>query len=90
MKDDLEKYLNRQVVLDTRSSWVYIGLLEEVTAHCAVMSEVDVHDNKDTASSKELYLLQSRATGIKSNRRSVYVNLEYIVSFSPLEDVKQF
>ena len=48
MKKELEKYLKQKIVLDTRSSWVYIGVLEEVTDNCAILSEVDVHDNKDT------------------------------------------
>jgi len=90
MKSEMEKYLKQQIVLDTRSSWIYTGVLEEVTQHCAVLSGVDVHDNKDTATSKELYVLQSKTTGIKSNRQLVYVNLDYVVSFSRLEDVIQF
>lgn len=90
MKNELEKYLKQQIVLDTRSSWIYTGVLEEVTQRCVVLSGVDVHDNKDTATSKELYVLQSKTTGIKANRQLVYVNLDYVVSFSRLEDVIQF
>lgn len=90
MKNDLMKFLKQEIVLDTRSSWVYAGVLEEVTDCCAVLSGVDVHDNKDTPTTKELYILQSRTTGIKSNRQSVYINLDYVVSFSRLEDVIQF
>ena len=90
MKQDLEKFLKKKVVLDTRSSWVYIGVLEEVTEYCAVLSEVDVHDNKDISTSKEFYTLQSKTTGIKANRERVYVNLDYVISFSLLEDVRTF
>ena len=90
MKNELEKYLKQQIVLDTRSSWIYAGVLEDVTQHCAVLSGVDVHDNKDTATTKELYVLQSKTTGIKANRQLVYVNLDYVVSFSRLEDVIKF
>jgi small nuclear ribonucleoprotein (snRNP)-like protein len=90
MKQDLEKYLKKKIVIDTRSTWVYIGVLEEVTANSAVLSEVDVHDSSDTATSKELYVSQSRATGVKFNRNLAYVNLDYVVSFSALDDVKQF
>lgn len=82
--------IKRKVVLDTRSSWVYIGVLEEVTGNCAVLSEVDVHDSRDTSTTKELYVLESTTTGVKSNRDRVYVNLEYVVSFSSLDDVKRF
>ncbi|MCP4151435.1 MAG: hypothetical protein GY757_27065 [bacterium] len=90
MKKDLEKYLKQKVVLDTRSAWVYIGILEEVTESSAVLLEVDAHNNKDTLTSREVYVLESLATGIKANRKKVYVNLQYVVSFSPLEEVKQF
>lgn len=90
MKEDLEKYLKKKIVLDTRSSWIYIGVLEAVTNNCAVLSEVDVHDSKDTSTSKELYVLESKSTGIKANRNLVYINLEYVVSFSALDDVIQF
>lgn len=90
MKEDLEKYLKQQIVLDTRSSWVYIGILESVTGNSVVLSEVDVHDGKATSTSNELYVLESKSTGIKANRKLVYVNLDYVVSFSPLEAVIQF
>ncbi len=90
MKKELEKYLKRKIVLDTRSSWVYIGLLEEVTDNCVVLSGVDVHDNKETAATKELYVLGSKTSGIKSNRKLVHVNLGFVISFSSLDEVENF
>ena len=90
MKEDLEQFLKQKIVLDTRSSWMYIGVLEAVTTSSAVLSEVDVHDGKATSTSKELYVLESKTTGIKANRNLVYVNLDYVVSFSALDDVIQF
>ena len=90
MKEELEKYLKQKVVLDTSSAWVYIGILEELNDRCAVLSEADVHDSKDTPSSKEIYIWQSTTTGIKANRNRTYINLDYVVSFSLLDDVKKF
>ncbi len=90
MKNDLKQFIKQKIVLDTRSSWVYMGMLEEVTGECAVLSEVDVHFNRDTSTSKEIYVLESLTTGIKANRNRVYVNLDYVVSFSLMDDVKQF
>jgi hypothetical protein len=90
MKEDLEQYLKQKIVLDTRSSWMYIGVLEAVTTSSVILSEVDVHDSKATSTSKELYVLESKTTGIKANRNLVYVNLEYVMSFSALDDVIQF
>ena len=90
MKDDLKKFVKKKVVIDTRSSWIYIGTLKNIGADVIELTDVDVHDSKDTHTTKEIYLLDSRKTGIKSNRDSVHISLDYIVSFSPLEDVKSF
>ncbi len=90
MQTDLKKYLNKKIVVDTNSSWIYIGVLEEATNHCIVLSDVDAHDNIDTATSKELYVLESKSTGIKSNRQRVHVNRDHVISFSLLDDIKEF
>lgn len=90
MKRDLEEYLNKKIVIDSTSSWIYIGVLERVTGHCVVLSSVDAHDNTDTATSKERYVLESKITGIKANRQYVHVNLDHVVSFSLLDDIKEF
>jgi small nuclear ribonucleoprotein (snRNP)-like protein len=90
MKEELQQFLKKKILLDTRSSWIYIGTLEALTDHCAVLSEVDVHDSRDSHTTKEVYALESRVTGIKANREKVYVNLEYVISFSALDDVIRF
>ena len=90
MKEVLKKHLKKKVVLDTRSSWVYIGILEEILDTCVLLSDVDVHDNESIRSTKECYILDSKKTGIKSNRTKAYVNLDYVISFSLLDDVKYF
>ncbi len=90
MKQELEKYLKKYIVLDTHSSWVYVGLLEKVTDNCVVLSEADVHDNSDTITSKELYVYESKTTGIKPNRNLVHINMGFLVSFSLLDDIKDF
>ena len=90
MKEALKKYIKKKIVLDTNSAWIYIGLLEKVLENCVVLSDVDIHDSKDTMTSKERYVLDSKKTGIKSNRHKTFVNLDYVVSFSPLDDVISF
>jgi hypothetical protein len=90
MKSDLEEYLNKEIVIDSNSSWIYIGVLEKVTENCVVLSNADAHDNIDTSTSKELYVFESKTTGIKSNRNRVHVNLDHVVSFCLLEDIKEF
>jgi len=90
MKDVLSRYLDDKIVVDTNSAWIYIGTLREVADGWIALSDVDVHDSSETATSKEVYVLDSKATGVKSNRGLVYLNIGFVVSFSPLEDVKHF
>jgi len=90
MKETLKKFLKQKIVVDTRSSWVFIGVLENVFEDAIELSAVDVHESHDTHTSKEVYVLDSRRSGIKSNRDRVFINLDYLVSFSPLDDVKHF
>jgi hypothetical protein len=90
MRNTRESHIEKTIVLDTQSTWIYIGTREAVRDNCAILSQVDVHGSKDSSTSKDLYKSDTRTSGIKSNRNSVYVNFEYVVSFSIPEDVKQF
>lgn len=90
MKKELEAFAGQKIVVDTSSALIYIGTLEKVTKSCLVLSNVDVHDGSDSSTSKDYYIFETRQTGIKSNRESVYINLAYVVSFSLLDDVKKF
>jgi len=90
MKQVLEKYLKQKIVIDTHSSWIYLGVLENVLEGAVELSEVDVHENNDTTTTKEVYVIESKGAGVIANRSRVFINMEYIVSFSPLADVKNF
>jgi small nuclear ribonucleoprotein (snRNP)-like protein len=90
MKETLRSLLGREVVVDTRSPWVYIGTLEAIQADSLLLRDVDVHDSGELSLPKERYVIASCETGIKANRRSVYINLDYVVSVSLLADVIKF
>jgi hypothetical protein len=86
----LEKHVKQKIVVDTRSSWIYIGVLEDVLDGAVELSDVDVHENNDTGTTKEVYIIESKGAGVIPNRDKVYINMEYIVSFSLLSDIKHF
>lgn len=90
MKETLRSLLGKEVVVDTRSPWVYIGTLAAIQADSLLLRDVDVHDSGEISLPKERYVIASCETGIKANRRSVYINLEYVVSVSLLADVIKF
>lgn len=90
MIEALRELVGKEVVVDTRSSWMYIGRLEAVRPDCLLLADVDVHDGNESSLPRERYVLTSCETGIKANRRSVYVSLEYVVSVSLLAEVIRY
>lgn len=90
MNRELRSLKGKPIVVDTRSNWIYLGTLEAVTESCIVLSKADAHDISDTRVSKEFYIFDSKTTGIKANRERVHINLDYVVGFSALEDIKTF
>jgi hypothetical protein len=52
-----------------------------------VLEHADVHDLRDTNTTRENYVVNSRRLGIRTNREKVCVRIQEIVSLSALEDV---
>ena len=90
MRNSLKKFIGEKIVIDTRSSWTYIGKLKKIKEDSILLANVDVHDNNDSASAKEIYLANSRKTGSTPNRALVYISVDYIISFSPFESLINF
>jgi hypothetical protein len=78
------------VVVDTDTSYVYVGTLESVDGRFLTLADVDVHDMKDSRITKEIYALEALKHGVRANRRRVHVALARVVSVSKLEDVVRF
>ena len=83
----LESLLNQQVVLDVTSLYVYLGKLTNIEEHFLVLEEADVHDLRDTNTTRERYVLEAREVGVRPNRDRVFVRMDEIVSVSALIDV---
>jgi len=83
-------YVNQCVVLDTTSSFLYIGRLREVTDNFIVLEDADVHDSRESPSTKEKYVVDSKKLGVKINRRRVHIRFQEVISLSSLEDVVEY
>lgn len=79
--------LGQVVVVDTDSSFVYLGTLARVEDHFLVLTEVDAHDRNETQSTKEQYVMECRRFGVKPNRKEIQVRKSVVVSVSRLDDV---
>ena len=83
----LDELTGREVVLDAASLYVYVGTLVGRDDLYLILDNADVHDLRDTATTRERYVLDSKRHGVRSNRRRVLVRREEIVSLSALDDV---
>ncbi len=90
MKSEFEGFVGCEVVVDTKTPIVYIGTLTAAEESFLVLEDVDVHDISDTQTTKELYILEAKKSGIKKNRNRVHVYLKQVVSISRLDDVIQY
>jgi len=87
---ELKLLIGIQVVVDTDSSYVYIGILESVGRDYLALSSVDVHDTGDSKSTKEHYAHEAKKLGNRSNRSLTYVRLARVLSISKLDDIVVF
>ncbi|MGH7140857.1 MAG: hypothetical protein ACREHD_34430 [Pirellulales bacterium] len=75
------------VVIDLSSPYVYLGRLVEARGDFLLLSDADAHDLRDTATTREQYVLAACGHGINANRRWVWVSRREIVGISRLDDV---
>lgn len=85
--DTLEKLIGHAVVLDVSSMYVYVGTLVAFNDRSFVLEDADVHDLRDTSTTRELYVVDAKRHGVQANRQLVYVRTEQVVSISLLDDV---
>lgn len=83
----LEEFLNQRVVVDLRGEFVCLGTLLRIDEHFLELRNADLHDLRDTDTSRENYVAASVATGIKRNRRRVLLVRAEIVAVARMEDV---
>ncbi len=83
----LEELIGQKIVVDLRDRFVCLGTLLRVDPHYLELRNADFHDLRDTDSTREIYVADSRATGIKRNRKRVLLVRDEIVAVGRLEDV---
>jgi hypothetical protein len=82
-----EHLFGEVIVVDLSSPYVYLGRLVEAQGDYLLLADADAHDLRDTATTREKYILDARSHGVNANRRWVWVNRREIVGISQLDDV---
>jgi small nuclear ribonucleoprotein (snRNP)-like protein len=87
MPSAIDEYVGREVVLDVASRFVFVGTLSSYDEHQFVLVDADVHDLRDTTTTREVYVLDSKRHGVRANRKRVVVRRDEVVSLSALAEV---
>jgi hypothetical protein len=83
----VEDFCGENVVVDVESPFVYLGRLSQVAEKTAILENADVHDLRDSTTTREQYVLDAKVHGIQENRRRVCIRTDRIISISLLDDV---
>ncbi len=83
----LSELVGEKVVIDLQSHYVCLGTLLRVDEHLMELKNADLHDLRDTDTTRENYVASSVSTGIKRNRKRIIVFKSDVVAVSRLEDV---
>jgi hypothetical protein len=83
----LEAMLGRTVVIDLRSPYVCLGLLHRLDEQHVELLDADLHDLRDSASTRENYVAASQVSGIKRNRKKVLLVRSDIVAYTLFDDM---
>lgn len=85
--EDFNQFLGETVILDVQGMFVYAGTLTGCTEKYYVLENADVHDLRDSSTTRELYVIESKIHGVRANRKKVLVRISEVISLSLLKDV---
>lgn len=84
----MKDLLDQEVVVDVDAPYVFLGTLVAITEQSLKLKSADVHDLRDSETTRERYILDSAQDGIRTNRDTAYVRLDQVVCVSPLKDIQ--
>lgn len=82
-----DELYGQEVVIDTGAPYVFLGTLIATQAEFFVLTDCDAHDLRDTQTTREKYVLNSRKFGFAVNRNTIWVHRRDVVAISRLSDV---
>jgi small nuclear ribonucleoprotein (snRNP)-like protein len=83
----LEQLIGQTVVVDLRGRFVCLGTLKSFDDTWLELRNADMHDLRDTGTSREHYVAEASVTGVKRNRKRVLVARTEVAAVALLDDV---
>ncbi|ADV61860.1 hypothetical protein Isop_1274 [Isosphaera pallida ATCC 43644] len=79
-------YHDQLVVLDLSSPYVCLGRLHQVGPLFVEVRDADLHDLRDSTTTRELYVVEAVRYGIRRNRERVLIRCDEVVAITRLSD----
>lgn len=89
MDESISQFQNKIIVFDMATPYVCIGTLTGEDHRYYILEDADIHDLRDSATTRELYVLDTKKHGVGVNRSKAWVRKDDVVSLSLLADVKE-
>jgi len=83
----LDKLVGQDVVVDLSSTYVCLGTLVSLDEQFLRLKDADIHDLRDSDTTRENYVAASFATGIKRNRRELLLARRELVAIARFKDI---
>jgi len=85
--EPLPAWLGETVVVDLAGPFLCLGRLVAVDPGFLTLADADFHDLRDSNTTRESYVIDSRRVGIRRNRARVLVKLSEVVAVTKFEDI---
>lgn len=85
----LEALVGQLVVLDLSSSYVCLGTLVAVDPLFFAVDDADLHDFRDSAATREVYVYDSARLGIRRNRSRVLIRRDEVIAVTRFGDIAE-
>jgi hypothetical protein len=82
-----QEWVGDNIVVDFRSPMVAIGRLVRAGDDLLEMHDADLHDLRDTDTTRELYVVKAARYGIQANRAVLLVRVDDVLAVARLDDV---
>jgi hypothetical protein len=74
-------------LFDCVSPYVAVGTLVRVAPEYLELKDADMHDLRDTDTTREIYLVKTARLGVQHTREVLVFRMDQLVGISRLEDV---
>jgi hypothetical protein len=81
--------IGQVVVVDLASNYVCLGTLVACDGQYLELHDADLHDFRDSAATREIYVYDSVRLGIRRNRARTLIRQDEVVAISRFSDISE-